>query len=519
VDAYPTPLGATTSAVYTMTAGATPVFVEHYRDVSYARFAMCGATEVVVTAHEPMTNVRLIPQAAVASMTTNGNSVHLTLHDPANVVVFVNNLEKLFLLADPPEASRPDRAATAVVTAAAYGADATGKALSTAMLQKALDDTAARPGGGTLLLEAGTYLTGTLTLRSHVTLYLAPGAILHGSSNPADYPKDPGRHENGSDPTITPPDLRYLGQYMTFSRLVLVDGATDAHIRGRGTIDGNGSYLRKQLDAVPNIVRVRSSDNVTIEDVMLRDSAAWTLHLLKSHDLNVTNLKIINDRTNLNTDGIDPDSVQNLTIDRAFIYTKDDGVVLKATNNTDLLADVANVTVKNSVVSSVDAALKLGSESQSTQFHDILFENNDVFDCDRAMSVVVRDGAQYKNVTYRNIRVGTGVNHLIEQVIGLRDGQTVVLGSMENLIFDTIDAPSYAKPASNWTWYAQYRPDHPTQGSPNVPLFEGADATHAVSGLTLKNVKVRGTPLTDAATAASVANLTSGGFVSGLSFQ
>jgi polygalacturonase len=57
----------------------------------------------------------------------------------------------------------------------AFGARPDGRTLCTAAIQQAIDACHAA-GGGRVLCEAGTYLTGTLTLRSHVELANLPGA-------------------------------------------------------------------------------------------------------------------------------------------------------------------------------------------------------------------------------------------------------------------------------------------------------------------------------------------------------
>ncbi len=98
----------------------------------------------------------------------------------------------------------------------------------------------------------------------------------------------------------------------------------------------------------------------------------------------------------------------DVTIHRSFIYTKDDAVCVKATRNSDLSGDPKRVTVTRNLVSAVDAALKVGTESEAGRFSDIVFEDNDVFESGRAMSVVVRDGATYDRVTFRRVRVATG---------------------------------------------------------------------------------------------------------------
>ena len=70
-----------------------------------------------------------------------------------------------------------------------FGAVGDGCALDTAALQQAVD-ACHEGGGGTVLVPAGTYLTGTLYLKSRVTLYLSAGATLLGSSRREDYNAD-----------------------------------------------------------------------------------------------------------------------------------------------------------------------------------------------------------------------------------------------------------------------------------------------------------------------------------------
>jgi Glycosyl hydrolases family 28 len=517
VQRYPTPAEAPRSTTYKLDVASVPLVVEHFRDVSFARLGIGGAVPVTITATQRVTSFRVVPASAVSEVVMRDFTLTFMLDAPANLAVTINGLEKLFLFADALETDAPVAGKNGVRSVMEFGAHNEGT-LTTLALQKAID-TVAAAGGGTVLFPPGKYTTGTLVVKSHVTLYLSPGAWLKGSRMPVNYPKDPGRHENGSDTSIKDADKRFFGEFMTFSRLLFIDGATDVHIRGRGTIDGDGAFLRKEMNAVPNVIRVRNSDGVTLEDVLVRDSPAWTIHLLGAKNVTVQNLKILNDRSNLNTDGIDPDSSQNVLIDHVFIYTKDDGVCLKGTNNTDILQDVENVIVRNSVISSVDAAIKLGTESASARFHNVRFENIDVFDSDRAMSVVVRDGAAFSDILYKDIRVGVGVKHLIEQVIGERAGKTRMLGSITNLTFENIDAPGWTKPASNWTWYAQYRPDHPKEKDLAVMAFAGADAKNALDGLTLRNVRIGNVVLRDKTMAAQLAGLTIGANVANVAIS
>lgn len=61
--------------------------------------------------------------------------------------------------------------------------------LMTEVIQKAIDKCAAS-GGGTVNFTEGTFLSGSLELRSNVTLHMVSGAILQGSNNYRDYRND-----------------------------------------------------------------------------------------------------------------------------------------------------------------------------------------------------------------------------------------------------------------------------------------------------------------------------------------
>ncbi len=507
VAAYPAPPGAHRSSSHRVRVAGQPVFVERWRGVHYARFAMHGPQVVRIAVDEPIGAYQLFPARHVATAEVHGNELRLVLETPANLVVWIDRLEKLFLLPDPIDGAGLDLEAGDAIDVRALGADPTGRVASTDAIQSAIEEAASRPAGGTVLVPAGRFRTGTLTIRSHVALHLAAGSLLQGSADPRDYPLDAGRRESAGDESLAP-DVRYLGRTMTFTRLLLVEGATDVRIVGRGTIDGNGTYLRTQALIAPNLLRVRESTGVEVAGVLFRDSAAWSLHLLASSQVACRNVKIVNDRTTLNTDGIDLDMSSDAVVDGSFIFTKDDAICVKATGHAELSGEPSRVRVTNNLVSSVDAALKVGTESDAERFRDIAFEGNHVFESGRAMSVVVRDGASYERVAFRRTGVGPGVGHLIEQVIGVRD-PAAALGRIRDLTFDQVDAPTFVKPPSNWTWYAQFRPGRPGRDTP-VNVFEGADDEHNVTDLHLGGIAVAGERLRDANALERAAGVTIG---------
>jgi hypothetical protein len=70
----------------------------------------------------------------------------------------------------------------------AYGAIGDGKTLNSTAIKAAIADCHSQ-GGGTVIVDPGTYRTGTIELLDNTTLMLSAGATLLGSDNLADYPR------------------------------------------------------------------------------------------------------------------------------------------------------------------------------------------------------------------------------------------------------------------------------------------------------------------------------------------
>ena len=71
-----------------------------------------------------------------------------------------------------------------------FGALPNSARLQTRQLQATID-ACTQAGRGTVFIPNGRFLTGTLELKDGVTLHLAPGALLTGSTDAADYPERP----------------------------------------------------------------------------------------------------------------------------------------------------------------------------------------------------------------------------------------------------------------------------------------------------------------------------------------
>jgi len=366
-------------------------------EVYYARFTGVDRAEVsVFVSVERSIEAEVLPARAVRDLDVKGSTIAFMVEGPGPRIVRPTmdgkELPRLIVILEPEEERVPDAAVDTVFNVLDYGV-AEGPETQTEKIQKALDECTASPDGGFVVVPAGRYTTGTLRIHDNTILYLAPGATLVASSNPDDFPVDPGRKEEGTH-----------GRTHSFSRVIIFDNATNAGIMGRGAIDGNGPVLRNEKHRAAQIIDAHDSTNILIEGIVLRNPASWTCHLVASTNVRVRNLKIITDWDVGNADGIDPDMCQNVLMENVFCYTGDDSIAVKATHVSDYLRPCMNITIRDSVVMTYKTALKIGTETYA-DVRNVLFENIDVVHSSRGCALWVRDGGHVSNVVYRDIRM------------------------------------------------------------------------------------------------------------------
>ncbi len=241
---------------------------------------------------------------------------------------------------------------------------------STKAIQAALDACGAA-GGGTVVVPAGTFVTGTIWLRSHVELHLQHGAVLLASPDLDDYNKEDAYPQNWG-----------CGEEeWNASHLILAIEAEDVAITGSGTIDGNGKVFftapkpydpfiwRDGLALARDQERLRpgqtivfcESHNIRLRDFAIRDATCWCIFLHGCEDVSINGLKINNTSYAANTDGIDIDCSRNVTVSDCIIDTGDDAITLRGSPGKlkDKTRVCENIVVSNCVVASSSTATTL----------------------------------------------------------------------------------------------------------------------------------------------------------------
>lgn len=294
----------------------------------------------------------------------------------------------------------PDR--TFDITKAGVVGD--GATLNTVRIQKVIDDCAAG-GGGTIRFPAGRYLTGTIQIKSNVTLRLEDQATLLGSTDAADY--------RNLDPLTDG-----SGNPMGYALIVAVD-ADHVGIEGGGTVDGQGPKLRarqKPYTMRPFLLRWVRCTNVTVRDVHLTNPGAWTLNFFQSKGALVEGVTIRSRGLGLhNNDGINLDSSEDVRVRHCDVNSGDDALVIKATSS----KPSRDIAASDCKLSTRTNAIKLGTESFGG------FENISVSHCQvsntqmAGIALYAVDGGDLRNVTISDVTMD-GVNVPISIRLGSR---------------------------------------------------------------------------------------------------
>jgi hypothetical protein len=443
---------------YEVSVNGQPVFVERWQDISYVHFAFAGKADVVVHvrhslhATQPVKTYRLSPVSYGIASDVADRDIRFTLDRPRKLVLWqVDGVpEKLLIFADPLEDNAPRLGDAGVANVLDYGVDGAGKTDSTAQIQRAMDETAARKG--MLYFPPGEYLAGDLLMNSHLTCYLAGGATIEAAG---------------------------LTRDATWKTLAFESGADDARLIGRGTL--SKYHLRGY-----------ANKRIRIEGVILRSGPLWSVTLKAADHVTIDNFKLIGCYEVGGSDGIDPDLARHWVIEDTFILAGDDAIAIKALDETtaeDIARSSEDVRVSNCVLMATSAGFAVGTETENAAVKNMTFENTDCVSTASPIAQCPAHPCVVENIWYRNIRVEEVPRghrpYLVYLVVGSpekRSGGAVNPfgpGKIKHVVIENLSAE---------------------QVGPKGSCILGFDQGHSAEDIALKNLHIAGKLVTDAAT-------------------
>ncbi|MDP3129879.1 MAG: glycoside hydrolase family 28 protein, partial [Bacillota bacterium] len=297
----------------------------------------------------------------------------------------------------------------------AYGAKGDGATDDTAAIQHAID---ACPAGGTVRIPEGVYESNPIFLKSHLTLVLDKGAVLHGLPDRSQYPILPAyaKDRTGKEALLSGWEG---GVFPTNASLLTALYVTDAHIVGEGIVDCGASRSTWWVDwknPVDGAYRAKGiyfaqCDGVGVHGILLRDTPSWSLHPFFCKNVDYIEMRVENPKDSPNTDGCDPDSCDGVRILGVDFSVGDDCIAIKS-GKFDLgmtyRTPSENIHIRNCRMADGHGAVVLGSE-MSGGIRNLEVRNCLFVGTDRGLRIKTRRGrgrsAVIDGVAFENIRM------------------------------------------------------------------------------------------------------------------
>jgi polygalacturonase len=246
--------------------------------------------------------------------------------------------------------AQPTTTGARIYSIAEFGAKGGGVTLDTQAVQTAID-TCHKDRGGTVLVPAGVFLIGTVEIKSNVTLHIAAGGTLLGSSDGKQYHAAEAIPLHG-DSTLEDGNVG----------LIFGVEAENVTIEGPGSIDGQGSQFRSPTRGVlppsgrggadrPYHLLFYRCPNLRVRDIALVASAFHSVRVIQCKYVWMDGIHIHN-RVNGNNDGFHFISSEHVHVTNCDVQSQDDACALFGT--------CRNVTVTNSTFSTRWSVFRFG---------------------------------------------------------------------------------------------------------------------------------------------------------------
>ncbi len=315
-----------------------------------------------------------------------------------------------------------------------FGAVGDGKTVDSPAINKAID-AAAAAGGGTVLFPAGTWLSFSIRLKSHVNLFLSQGATLLAADSPkaGEATGYNGGTYDAAEPKTEWDAYQDYGHNHWHNSLIWGEGIQDVSITGPGLIWGKGlsrgartGFVAEQAGVGNKAIALKNCRNVMFRDFSILKGGHFGLLLTGVDNMTIDNLMIDTDR-----DGIDIDCCKNVRVSNCFVNSPwDDGICPKSSYALGYAKPTENLTITNCVMTGYyelgtvidgtfkkfapdfrvprNGRIKCGTESNGG-FKNITISNI-VFEGSMGLALESEEGALCEDIAISNITMRDGVN-------------------------------------------------------------------------------------------------------------
>ena len=424
---------------------------------------------------------------------------------------------------------RPPTFARKTYPVTRFGAKGDGTTDCTRAFRRAID-ACARGGGGRVVVDGGTFLTGPIHLRSHVNLEVRDGATIRFLTDVKAYEQY----------VLT----RFEGvELMGLSPLIYARNAVDVAVSGGGVLDGqasptvwwpwkgqsahgwkrgmgNQAAARTQLFEIaergtpvaarrfgadsflrPPFIQPYGCRNVLIEGVTIRNSPMWEINPVLCTNVIVRGVRI--ESHGPNNDGCDPESCRDVLIERCHFDTGDDCIAIKSGRNADgrrVNVPTENVIVRDCEMRDGHGGVTIGSEISGHVRHVYVERcRMDSPQLDRALRLKnnAMRGGVLEHIYMRDVQVGQLADAVLQVDFLYEEGAN---GNFPPVVRDVELLRVTSRKSNHGLYLRGYEKGTIADVRVIDCTFDGVarpDVLEHVTGLVRRNVTVNGTKASD----------------------
>lgn len=372
---------------------------------------------------------------AIVDLQAGDNTIELTATS-AEGGPHIDNIAVSTAISEPP---------TPIVNVKDYGAVGDGSTDNTEAIAKAI---AACPAGGSVVFDAGVYMTGSITLKGDMTLWVSENAVVRAIQDLSKIK----RFSNGG----------LFSRYFLFG-----NGVDNLTITGGGAIDGNivNGYGMKSMNDRLVILGWNNAQNVTVTNVDLLHSDFWTFVPQNTDGIIIDGVNLFTFRK----DGIAPLDCHDTAITNCVLECADDALTPKSYNS----RGIDNLVIKNVTINFTKwKGIKFGFSSVG-DFTNCLFEDIAMVHVQAGITVLLIDGCSASNLTFNRINM----NNIHTPITLLNGGglrsKAPAITTMRDITISNLEARNVYDPMGSF-----------------ITGTKVGNTIHKAENITLTNVKV-----------------------------